>query len=137
MADGALRLSDAAMILLDTSALIDSLCGARRSAGLLRALGERGDRVGISSLVLYEWLRGPRLEEEIASQNRLFPAESILVFGAREAALSAELYRQVGRARGREMDLAIAAVAIVRNAEIWTLNAADFRDIPQVRLCRF
>jgi predicted nucleic acid-binding protein len=33
--------------------------------------------------------------------------------------------------------LAIAACAIVRDAELWTLNLADFKDIPQLRLARF
>lgn len=32
------------------------------------------------------------------------------------------------------MDIAIAACAIVRDAELWTLNPADFRDIPGLRL---
>jgi len=35
---------------------------------------------------------------------------------------------------GREADIAIAACAIVREAELWTLNRADFRDIPNLRL---
>jgi predicted nucleic acid-binding protein len=32
------------------------------------------------------------------------------------------------------MDLAIAACAIAREAELWTLNPADFEDIPGLRL---
>jgi predicted nucleic acid-binding protein len=32
------------------------------------------------------------------------------------------------------MDLAIAACAIRREAELWTLNGADFKDIPGLRL---
>ncbi len=43
---------------------------------------------------------------------------------------AAELYREVPRARGRERDLAIAACALGSEARLWTLNAADFRDIP-------
>jgi predicted nucleic acid-binding protein len=49
---------------------------------------------------------------------------------------SAELYRTVPRARSREVDLAIAACAIRREAELWTLNRADFADIPRLRLAR-
>ena len=122
------------MIVLDTSVLIDSLSGAKRSAKVLRFAIQRGERILIPSLVLYEWLRGPRLPAEIAAQEALFPSESSAVFGAREAALSAQLYRTLKRPRGREIDLAIAACAIVREADLWTLNAADFKDIPELRL---
>ncbi len=125
------------MTILDTSVLIDSLSGPKRSARALRAAIEQGERIVLPSLVLYEWLRGPRSTLEIAAQEALFPADGAVVFGPREALLSAELYRSVKRPRGREIDLAIAACAIVRNADLWTLNSADFRDIPQIRLVAF
>jgi len=124
------------MTVLDTSVLIDSLSGPKRSAPVLRAAIERGERILIPTLVLYEWLRGPRLPAEVAAQEALFPAASTIAFGSREASLSAELYRSVKRPRGREIDLAIAACAIVREAALWTLNIADFRDIPQLRFTR-
>jgi predicted nucleic acid-binding protein len=95
---------------------------------------EKGERLLVPSLVMYEWLRGPRAPVEIEAQEALFPSESATVFGAREAELSAELYRSVKRPRGREVDLAIAACAIVRGAELWTLNRSDFTDIPRLRL---
>ncbi|HEU0143057.1 MAG TPA: type II toxin-antitoxin system VapC family toxin [Bryobacteraceae bacterium] len=122
------------MIVLDTSALIASLSGAKPSAGILRSMIERGERILLPSLVLYEWLRGPRVAQEISAQDALFPTESVLVFGPREAKLSAQLYKSLKRPRGREIDLAIAAYAIVREADLWTLNLADFKDIPHLRL---
>jgi len=122
------------MIVIDTSVLVDSLSGPKRSAGALRATLEQGERLLLSSLVLYEWLRGPRLVEELAAQEAILPSQSALPFGSQEALLSARLYRSVRRARGREMDLAIAACAIVREASLWTLNAADFTDISGLRL---
>jgi predicted nucleic acid-binding protein len=118
------------LIVVDTSALIDSLCGAKRSAPLLRGLIEDGERLLLPTIVLYEWLRGPRLREELAAAEALFPRESTVLFGPGEAAAAAELYKQVGRPRGREIDLIIAATAIVREARLWSLNRADFRDIP-------
>lgn len=124
------------MMVLDTSVLIDSLSGRKQSADVLRSVIERSERMLLPSLVLYEWLRGPRTAAEIAVQEALFPSESILVFGASEAALSAHLYKSLKRPRGREIDLAISACAIVREAELWTLNLADFSDIPQLRLVR-
>ncbi len=122
------------MILLDTSALIDSLTGPRRSAPALRKAMEKGERILLPSLVLYEWLRGPRLPEELAAQEALFLSSSAVPFGPQEAALSAKLYRSLRRPRGRETDVAIAACAITREAALWTLNGSDFADIPNLRL---
>jgi predicted nucleic acid-binding protein len=118
----------------DTSALVDALTGPRRSLDTLIALIDRGHRVMLSTIVLYEWLRGPRTRPELAAQEELFPSEHAIAFGAAEAALASRLYKRVPRARGREIDLAVAACAIAAGAAIWTLNAADFRDIPDLRL---
>lgn len=115
------------MTLLDTSALIDCLTGARRSGPALRRAHDRGERVQLPALVLYEWLRGPRLPEELAYQEALFPPESAVAFGPAEAACAAQLYRDLPGARGREMDIAIAACALVWDARLWTLNVDDFR----------
>ncbi|MFN8621301.1 MAG: type II toxin-antitoxin system VapC family toxin [Chloroflexota bacterium] len=122
------------MIIVDTSALIDSLTGTRRSSGRLRALIADGERLALPSLVLYEWWRGPRTPAELAAQEALFPADEALPFGVEQAALAARLYGAVTRARGREVDLAIAAHAISRGARLWTLNVDDFDDIPGVVL---
>jgi predicted nucleic acid-binding protein len=122
------------MIVIDTSALIDSLCGSRRSAPRLRRLIEEGERIVMPTIVLYEWLRGPRLGEDLLAQEELFPRDQAIEFGAPEAAFAAELYRTLRKSRGREIDLAIAATAILRDAAIWTLNTADFKDIPGLAL---
>lgn len=95
----------------------------------MRALIAEGERLIVPALVLYEWWRGPRSPEELAAQEALFPREMALSFGPDEAALAAKLYAELPRARGREIDLAIAAHAIGRGARLWTLNPDDFRDI--------
>jgi predicted nucleic acid-binding protein len=120
------------LILLDTSALIDGLTGPRRSARALREAIERGERIAVPSLVLYEWLRGPRRAEELEAQEALFPRETAVAFSAPEAALAASIYRRIRRPRRREIDLAIAVCALVRNARLWTLNLPDFEDIPDL-----
>jgi predicted nucleic acid-binding protein len=124
------------VILLDTSVLIDALTGARRSAPAVRRAIERGERVTLATLVLYEWLRGPRRAEELAAQEALWPRESAIAFGPAEAATAAELYRSVRAPRGREIDLAIAACAICWDARLWTLNPDDFRDVPGLEVSR-
>lgn len=122
------------MIHLDTSLLIDGLTGPRRSAGKLRQALERGERVLLTSLVLYEWRRGPRLREELAAQEALFPTATAVPFGPDEALVAASLYVTVARPRGREIDLAVAACALTHGAALWTLNVRDFNDIPRLRL---
>ena len=122
------------MILLDTSVLIDALTGSRRSAPVLRRTIESGDRVALSTLVLYEWQRGPRRPEELVAQEALWPGDAAIAFGSDEAATAAALYRSVRAPRGREIDLAIAACAICWSAALWTLNIKDFRDVPGLDL---
>ena len=121
------------MILLDTSVLLDGLTGPKRSSAMLREAIERGERLLLPTLVLYEWLRGPRRSEELAAQEALFPRESAVAFTAAEAALAGSIYSRIRKARGREIDLAIAACALVRNARLWTLNLDDFEDIPDLQ----
>ncbi len=117
-------------MIVDTSALIDSLTGPKRSAKTMRSFIAAGERLLIPSLVLYEWQRGPRTEEELIAQDALLPAAAALPFGSEEAAIAARLYRDVPRSRGREIDLAIAAHAVVRQDRLWTLNVEDFVDVP-------
>ena len=119
---------------VDTSALIDALTGPRRSLDDLIRLVDEGHRLILSTIVLYEWWRGPRTRAELAGQQELFPPEAAVRFGVEEAVLAARLYREMPRARGREVDLAIAACAIANAAAFWTLNPGDFRDIPGLRL---
>jgi len=122
------------MIHLDTSALIGALSGQRPEASMLRRLVADGERLGVSSIVLYEWWRGPRTENELDIQETLVPARSAWAFGAAEAALAAEMYRRLNRPRNRAIDLAIAACAISQHAALWTLNPRDFSDIPDLEL---
>ena len=122
------------MIVLDTSVLVDALTGPRRSAAALRRAIEAGERFLLPSLVLYEWLRGPRLNEELEAQEALLPREQAAPFGGEEAALAARLYSEVSNPRGREVDIAIAAVAQAHDARLWTLNSTDFGDIPRLEL---
>ncbi len=94
----------------------------------------KGHRMVLPTLVLYEWLRGPRIPEELAAQEAVLPSDEALEFGVAEAELASQLYKDVSRARGREIDLAIAACAMVWNGALWTVNPKDFQDIPGLRL---
>ena len=122
------------MIHLDTSSLTDALTGPKRSAPRLRELMAGPEPLAISCIVLFEWLRGPRLKEEIEAQEKLLPKVNAVPFGTIEAERASELYKKVKRPRGREADLAIAACALCHGALLWTLNRVDFNDIPDLQL---
>lgn len=122
------------LIHLDTSVLVDAFTGARRSLASLELATIKGEVVTFSSIVLYEWLRGPRTEEEVETVRAFFETDRVAAFGERDAKTAAALYRQVKRARSRQADLAIAACAIEQGASLWTLNAGDFDDVPGLRL---
>lgn len=119
---------------LDTSALVGALAGSRDAFGQLHALVDEGHRVRLSTIVLYEWLRGSRTLAELRAQEDLFPREQAAPFDAEAAARAAALYARLPRPRGRDLDLAIAACALVGDAALWTLNPDDFRDVPGLKL---
>lgn len=122
------------MILLDTSVVIDCLTGPQRGAEELQILIDHREIVALSSLVIFEWLRGSRTKRELELQEMLFPTANALPFGSQEAEVAAHIYRSVQRPRGREIDIGIAATAIHHQAHLWTLNTADFTDIPGLSL---
>jgi predicted nucleic acid-binding protein len=122
------------MIHLDTSALIAALSGPRPQAAILRSFISDRERLGVSSIVLYEWWRGPRSDEELEAQEALIPARTACHFGVAEAALAASIYRRLNKPRHREIDVAVAACALLQHAALWTLNPRDFADIPGLEL---
>lgn len=121
---------------LDTSVLIDALTGPAPTPDPIEKRIRAGDRLFISTLVLFEWLRGPRTDAERALRVSLFPDPDLVIFGIEEATRAAGLYRGLARARQREVDIAIAACAIEHEATLWTLNPDDFKDIPDLKLYR-
>lgn len=119
---------------VDTSALVGALTGPHDSIERLFAIVDEGHRLALSTIVLYEWLRGPRRMVELQAQEELFPSAAAVPFDAEAAARAAVIYDAVANPRGREADIAIAACAIVHDAAIWTLNEDDFSDVPGLEL---
>jgi predicted nucleic acid-binding protein len=119
---------------LDTSVLVSSFTGPRALLPAVKDAIRGGHRLVTSAPVLYEWLRGPRLDDDLELQRELCPPDALVAFNTAEATLAANLYRAVNRARGREMDVAIAACALEHGAALWTVNPRDFKDIPGLML---
>lgn len=119
---------------LDTSALVGALTGPRDAFDRLRGLVAEGHRLRLSTIVLHEWLRGPRTVIELRVQEDLFPRRQAAPFDAEAAARAAALYVRLPRPRGRDLDLAIAACALADDAALWTLDPDDFRDVPDLKL---
>jgi predicted nucleic acid-binding protein len=122
------------VILVDTTVLVAAFAGQASLQPVYRRVLIERHRLVTSTLVLYEWLRGPRNTDELAAVRFAFPPAKTLSFGLEEAARAAELYRTVSQPRRRETDLAIAATALVWEADLWTLNPGDFRDLPGLKL---
>ena len=121
---------------IDTSFLVHALTGRFIGLDSLEEAVKRGDILRVSTPVVFEWLRGPRTDEELRLQERFTPAAEAVPFGVEEARAAAKVYRALTRARGRDVDIAIAACAIEHEAALWTLNPQDFKDIPGLRLYR-
>ena len=119
---------------LDTSALVGALAEPCDAADRLYAFIDEGHRLQLSSIVLYEWLRGPRTVSELRVQEELFPRRQAVPFDAAAAARAAALYARLPRPRGRDLALTIAACALVNEAMLWTLNPRDFSDVPGLKL---
>lgn len=66
----------------------------------------------------------------MAQYGKVTFTEQAVPFGPREAAMAADLYRAMPRARQREFDLGVAACALMNGAGLWTLNAEDYRGYP-------
>jgi predicted nucleic acid-binding protein len=122
------------LVHLDTSVLVDAFTGSRRSLAAVRTATARGDSLTFSTIVLFEWLRGPRTDAETSAVTAFFAGDLPAAFGVGEAEGAAALYRQVKGARQRHADLAIAACAIQQGAALWTFTPADFEDVPGLNL---
>lgn len=122
------------LIHLDTSVLVDAFTGPRRALAHVASATSAGHVMTFCALVQYEWVRGPRTQRENETVRRFFGDNAMVPFGSREAQTAAALYKRVKGARQRQADLAIAACALEHNARLWTLNDADFVDLPGLAL---
>lgn len=115
-----------ALVLLDTTVLIDVLRG-RPAAARVLAMRTTGDTPVTSAINVEEIVRGLRVKEQVVA-DRLFGGLAILPIGRAEAETAGAWRRQLA-ADGRtvhQADCLIAATASGAGARLATSNVKDF-----------
>lgn len=119
---------------LDTDFLVYSLMAAGPQRRRLREIATSGQAIEISAIAWYEFSRGPRTPDQLATARAFFTEDGIVPFSEQLASMSAEVFRQLGSPRRRAADIAIGVTAASRNATLMSLNARDFAGIPGVHV---
>ena len=88
----------------------------------------------MSALAWYEFSRGPRTPQQLATARAFFAPDGIVPFSEALAAASAEVFRQLGSPRRRAADIVIGVTAALRGATLLSRNARDFTGIPGLDL---
>ena len=88
----------------------------------------------MSAVAWYEFSRGPRTPERIATARALFGDDGIVPFPEPFALAAAGVFRELGSPRRRAADIAIGVTAAMRGALPISRNARDFAGIPDLDL---
>ena len=122
------------MVHLDTDFLVYALAVSGLERRKLLEVAESGRTIEISAIAWYEFSRGPRTPEQLATARAFFTDDGIVPFSERLAQASAEVFRQLGSPRRRAADVAIGVTAASRGATLISRNARDFAGIPGLDL---
>lgn len=118
---------------LDTDFLVVALSsGGPERTRLLQLAGTEAE-IQISAIAWYEFSRGPRTPEQLAVARSLFFEDGVVPFSEEIAAISAEVFRNLGSPRRRAADIAIGVTASCLQATLLTLNAGDFAGVPRLQ----
>ena len=115
---------------LDTDFLVFAVSRQGPERQRLVELAESEAEIQISSVAWYEFSRGPRTPEQLAVARSFFFEDGVVPFSEELAALSGEIFRQLGSPRRRAADIAIGVTAASMEALLFTRNARDFAGIP-------
>ena len=122
------------MVHLDTDFLVHALAASGPERRKLLEVAESGRTIEISAVAWYEFSRGPRTPEQLATARAFFTDDGIIPFSEQLASASAEVFRQLGSPRRRTADVAIGVTAASRGATLISRNARDFAGIPGLDL---
>jgi predicted nucleic acid-binding protein len=116
-----------ALVLLDTTVLIDLLRGRRDAVERLLALRDASDAPGTCAVNVEESVRGLRPAEQVQAR-RLFRGLRVVPLGEREGWQAGE-WRRKHAALGRTLaqaDCLVAAAALAAGGRLATGNPKDF-----------
>jgi len=85
-----------------------------------------------SSIVWYEFARGPRTPDQLDVARDLFDERGVIPFSEELAEAAADQFRRLGSPRKRAADIAIGVTARSRGATLLTCNARDFSGIDKL-----
>lgn len=117
---------------LDTDFLIHALAEAGAERRRLIELAESDQVIEMSAVAWYEFSRGPRTPEQLATGRAFLADDGIIPFSEQFAATAGEVFRQLGSPRARAADIAIGVTAALRGATLLSSNARDFAGIPDL-----
>ena len=115
---------------LDTDFLVYALATAGPERRWLIEISNSGQSIEISAIAWYEFSRGPRIPEQLATARSFFSADGIIPFSEQFASTAAEVFRRLGSPRRRAADICIGVTAMLRGATLISRNARDFAGIP-------
>lgn len=119
---------------LDTDFLIRALSESGWERRRLLELNRSRKEIEISAVAWYEFCRGPRTPQQIATARGYFTLDGVVPFSERVASATAEVFRMLGSPRRRASDIAIGVTATLRDATLISCNARDFAGIPDLQV---
>ena len=118
------------MIHLDTDFLVYALAASGPERRRLIEIAESPEELGMSAVAWYEFARGPRTPEQLATARTLLAADGVVPLSEPIAAVAADVFRNLGSPRRRAADIAIGVTAATMGARLLTRNSRDFAGIP-------
>ena len=118
------------MFHLDTDFLVFALASAGPERRRLLELAASGETMEVSAVAWFEFCRGPRTPEQVATARAFLGEGSVVAFDEDLAATAADVFRQLGSPRRRAADVAIGVTAAARRATLISRNIRDFSGIP-------
>ena len=115
---------------VDTDFLIYALATTGPERQRLLQAAESGHTLSMSAVAWFEFSRGPRTPEQLATARTLFAEDGIIPFSEPLAATAADVFRRLGSPRRRAADIAIGVTAASHEATLMTRNARYFGGIP-------
>jgi len=118
------------MVHLDTDFLVYALARSGPERRRLIEIAESSEEMAMSAVAWYEFARGPRTPEQLATARTLLAEDGVVPLSEPIAAAAAEVFRNLGSPRRRTADVAIGVTAAAMGARLVTHNARDFAGIP-------